>query len=184
MQVETVACNNCGAPLEVGLGTNYVTCAHCGSRLTVKRAPTSVYTELLEKLDHKTDAMARQLAQIAYQNELWRIDREWEQEREGYLTTDKRGNKSEPTTAGALFGGVILIGFGLFSAVTAGSIGAPFIFPLAGLLFAGFGVYLLLFGPARARQFQQAREAYRRRRAAVTADRFLPRDGEPPVNSQ
>ena len=118
MEVETVACNNCGAPLEVGPGTNYVTCAHCGSRLVVKRTPTSVYTELLEKLDQKTDVMTRQLAQIAYQNELERIDREWEQERQGYLSTDKYGNKQEPTTVAALFGGVVMIGFGLFFAVT------------------------------------------------------------------
>lgn len=173
MPVESVSCNNCGAPLEVGPGTNYVTCGHCGSRLAVKRTGSSLYTEILEKLDQKTDAMARQLAELRYHAELERIDREWEQERQGFLTTDKRGNKHEPTTAGAILGGVILIGGGLFFAIVSGNIGAPFFFPLFGLAFAGVGVYLLVTGPARARQYQQAQAEYRRRRNAVTPEQFL-----------
>lgn len=173
MRVESVSCNNCGAPLEVEAGTTSVTCGHCGSRLAVKRTGSSLYTELLEKIDQKTDAMARQLAELRHHAELERIDREWEQERQGFLTTDKRGNTHEPTTAGAILMGVILIGFGLFFAVTSGGIGAPFIFPLVGLGFAGFGVFMLVAGPAKAREYQRAQEAYRRRRAAVTPEQFL-----------
>ena len=80
--------------------------------------------------------------------------------------------------------GVILIGFGLFFAVTSGGIGAPFIFPLVGLGFAGFGVFMLIAGPAKAREFQRAQEAYRRRRAAVTPEQFLSSDEEPPAASR
>jgi DNA-directed RNA polymerase subunit RPC12/RpoP len=184
VQIDSVSCNNCGAPLEVGAGTNYVTCGHCGSRLAVKRTGSSVYTELLEKIDQKTDAMARQLAELRHHAELERIDREWEQERQGFLTTDKHGNTHEPTTAGAILMGVLLIGFGLFFAVTSGGIGAPFIFPLVGLGFAGFGVYLLVTGPAQAREFQRAQEAFHRRRAAVTPEQFLSSDEEPPAASR
>jgi DNA-directed RNA polymerase subunit RPC12/RpoP len=183
MRVESVSCNNCGAPLEVGVGTNYVTCGHCGSRLAVKRTGSSAYTELLEEIDQKTDTMARHLAELRHHAELERIDREWEQERQGFLTADKHGNKHEPTTEGALLGGVVLIGFGLFFAITSGSMGAPFFFPLVGLGFAGYGVYLLVTGPAKAREFLRAREAYHRRRAEVTPDQFLPRDDEPPASN-
>jgi DNA-directed RNA polymerase subunit RPC12/RpoP len=179
MQVESVSCNNCGAPLEVGAGTNYVTCGHCGSRLAVKRTGSSLYTELLEELDRKTDTMARHLAELRYHAELERIDREWEQQRQGFLTTDKRGNKHEPTTAGAILGGVVLIGGGLFFAIVSGNIGAPFFFPLFGLAFAGFGVYLLITGPAKAQEFQRAREAYDRRRAAVMPEQFHDLDDPP-----
>jgi hypothetical protein len=61
--------------------------------------------------------------------------------------------------------------------------GAPFFLPLVGLGFAGYGVYLLVTGPAKAREFQRAREAYHRRRAEVTPDQFLPRDDEPPASN-
>jgi DNA-directed RNA polymerase subunit RPC12/RpoP len=180
MQVESVSCNNCGAPLEVGPGTNYVTCGHCGSRLAVKRTGTSLYTELLEKIDQKTDAMARQLAELRYHAELERIDREWEQESQGFLITGKHGHKHEPTTAGAIFGGGILIVFGLFFAIISGNMGAPCLFSIVGVLFAGFGAYLLIRGPARAREFQQAKAAYRRRRESATVEQFLdPPDDRP-----
>jgi DNA-directed RNA polymerase subunit RPC12/RpoP len=173
MQVESVSCNNCGAPLEVGPGTNYVTCGHCGSRLAVKRTGSSLYTELLEKIDQKTDAMARQVAELRHHAELERIDREWEQERQGFLTSDKHGNKHEPATPEfAVLGGVVVIGFGLFFAVLTASIVQGGLFPLFGLLVIGYGVYLLVTGPARAREFQRAREAYHRRRAAVTPEQF------------
>jgi DNA-directed RNA polymerase subunit RPC12/RpoP len=177
MPVESVSCNNCGAPLEVSASTNYVTCGHCGSRLAIKRTASAVYTELLEKLDQKTDVMARQLAELRYHAELERLDREWEQQRRGFLTKDKHGNLHEPTTAGAVLGGVVMIGFGLFFAVASGGMGAPFLFPLVGLGFAGFGAYLLITGPVKAREFQKAQAEYHRRRAAVTVDQFLPPDG-------
>jgi hypothetical protein len=172
MQVESVNCNNCGAPLEVGAATRFVTCAHCGTRLAVKRTASSAFTETLDRLDQKTDVMARQLAELRHHAELERIDREWEQERQGFLTTDKQGNKHEPTAAGGIIGGLILIVFGLFFAVSSGSMGAPGLFPCAGLAFVGFGVFLLIAGPKRAREYEQAKEAYRRRRAAVTVDQF------------
>ena len=182
MRVESVSCNNCGAPLEVGAGTNYVTCGHCGSRLAVRRTGSSAYTELLEEIDQKTDVMARQLAELRHHAELERIDREWEQERRGFLTTDKRGNTHEPTTAGAILVGVVFVGFGLFFAVTSWNMRAPCLFPVVGLGFAGLGAYFVIAGPAKAKEYQRAQEAYRRRRAAVTPDQFLPRDEDPPAS--
>ena len=179
MQVEAINCNKCGAPLEVSATTNFVTCGHCGSRLAVKRTGSSAFTELLEQLDQKTDAMARQLAELSYRSERERIDREWEQERAGFLTTDKHGKTHEPNAAGAVVMGLILIGFGLFFAVSSGSMGAPSIFQIAGLGLAGFGVFTMIYGPKRAQEFERAKEAYRRRRAAVTVEQFLPKDDEP-----
>ncbi len=172
MQVESVSCNNCGAPLEVGISTHYVTCGHCGSRLTIKRTGSSAFTETLEKLDQKADVMAEQLAELRYNAELERIDREWEQERQTFLTTDKRGNKHEPSTAGGIIGAIILIAFGLFFAITSGTMGAPALFPCAGVAFSGFGVFLMIAGPKRAGEFQRAKASYQRRRAAVTVDQF------------
>ena len=42
VKVDSVACNHCGAPLQVGSGTRFVTCAHCGSQLEVHRTGSSL----------------------------------------------------------------------------------------------------------------------------------------------
>lgn len=183
MELLSVSCNHCGAPLEVPLGANYVTCAHCGSRLAVKRTGSAVYTELLEKLDQKTDVMTRQLAEIAYRSELERLDREWEATRQSFLTTDKHGRTHEPHELGARIGGGIAVVFGLFwtllaSGMVAGAPGdGPFglvaCFPIFGLLIVGFGVWMFVKGPAQARRFEAAKRSYQQRRAAVTVEQFL-----------
>lgn len=193
MELLAVSCNNCGASLEVPLGANYVTCAHCGSRLAVKRTGSAVYTELLEKLDRKTDVMTRQLAEIAYRSELERLDREWEATRQTFLTTDKRGRTHEPNELGSRIGGAIFAAFGLiWSLATCGTTGAiggspagdgPFgiiyCFPLIGLGLTGFGVWTFLKGPEQARKFEVARREYLRRKAEVTVEQFMTPGGEP-----
>src|SRR5205085_1477539 len=42
--------------------------------------------------------LAGQLAEVRYQNELARIDREWEAEKEQYAVTDRYGRRQLPTT--------------------------------------------------------------------------------------
>ena len=189
MDVLSVACNNCGAPLEVSPGTNFVTCQHCGSSLAVRRTGSSLYTELLEKLDRRTEGMSDQLAEIAYRAELERIDREWDEERRCYLTRDKHGHTHEPTALGAKISGVLAIGAGLFFSAVSCNMTGPLeggpggfvnIIPLFGLLMAGYGVYLLVNGSARARQFEAARQVYQRRRQNVSVDQFRPSDGGSP----
>ena len=66
-----------------------------------------------------------------------------------------------------------------FFVVLTGSLVQGGIFPLFGLLNVGYGVYLLVAGPAQARKFQQAREAYHRRRAAVSPEQFLDPEDRP-----
>ena len=167
MTAESVSCNKCGAPLGVSPGTNFVTCSHCGSRLAVKRTGSSLYTELLEKLDRTTEGMSRQLAEIAYRAELERLDREWEGERRQYLSTDKHGNTHEPTAA---VGG---------NGLADGPFLLVYCFPLFGIVFVGFGLYALIRGPAQARRYEAAKQQYHRRKASTTVEQFLPRDDRP-----
>ena len=172
MEIETVSCNSCGGPLDITAGTNYVTCGHCGSRLAVKRTASSAFTESLGEIAENTAAMTDHLANLNYHAELERIDREWEQERRGYLTTTKRGQTIEPNGAGAVIFGVIMAGFGLFWTVMAFSITSHFggianCFPLFGLIFVGFGIWMAVTGPKKAAEFEAARRRHQARRAAV-----------------
>src|SRR5438034_11615303 len=88
-QVTSVACNHCGASLEVGLTTRFVTCAYCGSRLEVHRSGSSLYTEVLEAIDQRTQRMEQDLGLIKRQNEVGRLDREWMLRRDQLMVQDK-----------------------------------------------------------------------------------------------
>jgi DNA-directed RNA polymerase subunit RPC12/RpoP len=174
--VETVPlnCNGCGAPLEVAAGANYATCGHCGARLAVKRTGSAAYTEVLEKLDRTTEAIAGHLAELTRQNEVERIDREWERERASYLITGKHGSRSLPTQRAGVMIALVMGGFGLIWTAFAASF-APFPFPLFGLLFVAFAVYTGLSQVKSAEKLAEAEARYHQRRAEA-----LRKDPGPP----
>jgi hypothetical protein len=87
MQIENIACNSCGAPLEVSATTQFATCRHCGAKLSIQRTDTAVFTEILEKLTTKTDQLSEQVNNLSGLTEIAALDREWELEREKYLVT-------------------------------------------------------------------------------------------------
>jgi hypothetical protein len=119
-----------------------------------------------------------QHAETKYQNELARIDREWEIERQQYYVTNRYGVRQLPTTGMGL--GIAVIGgvFGVFWTIMAIAItgGAPdvgpfpiakVIFPLFGVLFTGAAVVFGIVCNVRAKKYQQAYEAYQTRRHQV-----------------
>ena len=73
MQTESLNCNNCGAPIEVPGGANFVTCVHCNTQLAIKRTESVAYTETLQRIDRHTEQLADQVAVLTYQNELARL---------------------------------------------------------------------------------------------------------------
>jgi hypothetical protein len=122
--------------------------------------------------------LSDQLAEVRHQNELARIDREWEIERQQYLIADRYGRRHVPTAgmglATAILGGL----FGVFWLVMAVSItgGAPnegpfvigkVVFPLFGVVFiaavVGWGIHC----QSRAMKYDAAFRAYRDRRSQM-----------------
>ena len=89
MNLQTIACNNCGAPLAVPASANYVTCNHCGSQLAVKRDVNVTYTEKIREIDQRTEAMQVELDQLRADSDLAKLERDWEYERQKYMITDK-----------------------------------------------------------------------------------------------
>lgn len=168
MELVPVNCNGCGAALDVGPDTRFVTCAQCGARLAVKRSESAAYTEILEGLERKTDAIAEQLAEIQRQNELERIDREWEQERRQWFTRNKDGSMSEPSAAMGVVMAIVAAVFGVFWVGFAASMGAPCMFMVMGGGICGLAVVLGFAAVQKAKHYEEARLRYRKRRAAAT----------------
>jgi DNA-directed RNA polymerase subunit RPC12/RpoP len=170
-QVVSVSCNHCGAPLEVPQGTHFVTCQHCGAKLQIHMNGGAVYTELLESIDGRTKQIAEGVEVLKRQGELERLEREWANERANYLLRDEHGNVSVPGATGSLIGAVVAGVFGVIWTIGAASMGAPWFFPLFGLVFIAAAIASGVNGMAKAGQYEQARRRYesRRRRAVNSA---------------
>jgi DNA-directed RNA polymerase subunit RPC12/RpoP len=54
MELISLSCNKCGAPLEVPINANFVTCSYCKSRLAIHSTENAYYTEVLGEIDRKT----------------------------------------------------------------------------------------------------------------------------------
>lgn len=168
MELLSVRCNHCGAPLEVGAETRFVTCQFCHSPLEVKRTDTSIFTEEVARIAKNTEQMAGSLGVIELQNDIERLDREWMASQP--VTFDKNGRPmGEPTPGAAAF----QMGFAIFFAVVcfgmaAGmtSFGAGFM----GIVPVGMGIFAIvaaIMGIGRAGNHQTRKDAYLQQRAAL-----------------
>lgn len=160
MKVTKVCCQGCGADLQIDETVRYVTCNYCHTRLEVVHDETVTHTRLLDKIERTTDRMADNLKVIELQNDLERLDREWEGLRSGLMVRSKNGHVSEPSTVGSVVGGVVVIGFGIVWITFATSMGAPGFFPLFGLVVIGFAAFGMISGASKASAFQRGRQRY------------------------
>jgi DNA-directed RNA polymerase subunit RPC12/RpoP len=173
METQAISCNHCGAPLQVQASTRFVTCGHCGSQLRIERSKDAIFTEVLEDMRATQTEMAADLETLRLQNELERIDREWERESRKYEIVDNNGRRSTPGTGSsisAVLGGGVAIVFLLFWISQASQMGAPSIFPLFGgvaLIAAVFGILRTL---GKSNAYAEAERKHRQRRSRLLAE--------------
>jgi LSD1 subclass zinc finger protein len=165
VELKTVSCDSCGAPLQIPAGARFVTCNHCSAQLAVKHNESVTFTELLGEIGQQTQRIAEDVAELRYRQELEDIDRQWEQERQTYMVSDKEGHRRVPSTSGSVIGGIVVVVFGIFWTAVATQAGAPGIFPVFGLLFIGFGIVVCISSFTKAQQYTAAEQRYRRRRS-------------------
>lgn len=171
METSSVRCNHCGAPLEVGKETRFVTCQFCNSQLEVKRTESTVFTEEIAKISQNTERMAGSLEVLELQNDLERLDREWIASNP--VSFDKDGRPIRQTGSG---GAAIGLAFAIFFAVVcfgmagfAASMGAPGIFPLVPIGMGIFAVVAGIMGIGKANDYESRRSLYEQRRAEMLA---------------
>ena len=169
MELISVNCNHCGAPLEVGANARFVTCTFCNSQLEVKRSESAVFTEEITRIADNTQQMAGSLEVIELQNEIERLDREWIAGNP--VSFDKHGRPiGQTTTGGAVFGLMFSIFFAIVAFSMAGfaaSNGAPGIFALVPV---GMGIFALVagfMGIGKANVYQERKNEYERHRASM-----------------
>jgi hypothetical protein len=164
METLSVQCNHCGAPLEVGVHTRFVTCQFCNSSLEVKRTESTVFTEEVARIAENSEKMADSLEIITLQNEIERLDREWSASQPVSPGGGERWTSAGGGVAGLVFSVFFaLVCFGM--AGMAGSHGAPGFFVL---VVVGMGIFALVTGVMAFFQSQKSSEnldLYQRRRA-------------------
>ncbi|MAG93808.1 MAG: hypothetical protein CMJ48_08680 [Planctomycetaceae bacterium] len=168
MNLETLTCNSCGAPLEVPESANFVTCNHCSTRLAIRRTDSTSFTEELEQLSGQTEELAEQVRVLTRQNQVTELDRNWDRQKERYMVTNKHGVKRLPTETGALFGGIVggVIGIVAVGFGASGGGAGPVVVGLAMIVFALFAGFS---GYAKARNYRSAQRRYRRRRTELAS---------------
>ncbi len=178
--LEELRCNSCGAPLQVPTSANFVTCNHCRTQLAVRRDATASYTEALEHVSRKTEALTEQVKYLTYQNELAALDRQWESERQRHMVKDKHGHRHVPSETGAVIGGVLMGVVGIVMTAMSASSGFGGA-GLIGLCVMIGAVAVTIHGFGKAQAYRAAYRRYHMRRAAlspenVRIDPFTPAD--------
>lgn len=176
MKLVPVCCQNCGASLEIGESTRFVTCTYCLSRLTIQHTGAAIFTELLGEIAQKTDRIASEMASLRIQTKIQQLERDWLLEREGMLNRSKDGTTSEPDelaawiTGLAIFLGAILFGITVVNAkggdANVAAVGAA-ILTIA-------SVITIVYGTVKAREFEKAKDAYLQRRRDLEQDLTVP----------
>lgn len=168
METISVRCNHCGAPLKVGGKARFVTCQFCNCELEVKRTDSAVFTEEIVRIAEKTERMAESLEVIKLQNEIERMDREWEASRG--VVARGRGSGGPKSAAGAAFGVLFAIVFAVICFSMAGlakSNGAPGVFALVPVAMGLMAVGSSLVGLGKAGRERARLDSYQRRRGEL-----------------
>jgi hypothetical protein len=127
--------------------------------------------------------LADQLAEVRYQNELARIDREWEADSQKYYLSSRYGQRYLPTPGMGIGIAVVSGVFGLLWTVMAVAITgsapdvgpfviAKIVFPLFGVGFIVAGIAYGIYCYSRAQEYQKALAAYQARRRDVRPEQF------------
>jgi hypothetical protein len=154
--------------LQVAAATRFVVCQFCGSSLEVRRTESAVFTQEVAEIAENTKRMAGRLEAIEIQNELERLDREWEEQKAALVWHGRAGGKKHSTNP--LYG----LGAAIF---LAGAATGALVFGSQGVLTGGIRVTMAVMGFlavcslillwSKAPKARAARESYRRRRAEV-----------------
>lgn len=159
-----LCCQGCGSDLEVDENVRFLTCNYCQSKLEVVRDVSVTHTRVLEKLERTTDRIAGNLKVIELQNDLARVDREWELKRQRMVTRSENGREWEPSMVGPVLGGIVIGISGLFLLLRAADSAANSISPIIGILVMGLAGFVFYAGVSKAAKFSEMRERYEKGR--------------------
>ncbi len=160
VELITLSCNECGAPLEVPTKTKFLNCRFCGSRLAVAHSGGATYTETLEALNQKTDLLAYEIEILRLEREIERLDRDWDVESRLHMIKDKNGHAQIPTKGGAFTIVSVFLVFGLVLVIYSFMLDESVIFALFGMVVIVTGSFMGYTHHTKATFYQLAHTNY------------------------
>ncbi len=156
--VETISvnCNHCGAPLRVANRTRFATCTYCKSSLEIHVNGGAAYTEVLERIDARTEQIAQGVEELKLREKLVQLDREWGMAQQRYHAQGIDGSVGIPGVLTAIVGGILVLAFLVFWTWMAASHEAPIFFPLFGIAAMILVVGRTIFNLYMAKNYGQA----------------------------
>lgn len=169
MKVTTLACNNCGAPIDVPETTAYANCSHCGAKLAIHRNSTACYTEAVDKLNNAAELLDGRVQHILHQQRLEALDRRWEHERRGFMMEDKHGGLQEPPSRlqAIVFSIALVLFCAIWTSISIGFIETFGMMVLVGPGIAVVGLAVIWLAHGKHQDFTQAKADYERKRQAL-----------------
>ena len=166
MKITKVCCQGCGADLQVDETIRFATCNYCHARLEIVHDPRVTHTRLLEEIALNTGRSADRLHVLELQNDLERLEREWENEQARHLIFTGEGRrKALPTefdnyALGAIMGavGIVALPLSFFIGEWA---------PMWAMVLIASSLCLLYYSQKRATAYKKAEAAYKGRRYSV-----------------
>jgi hypothetical protein len=147
---------------------------YCRSSLAVRRTGSAVYTEVLNRLDERTERMSEDLVAIRLHSELERMDREWQQTEEK-LDAETRALARTLAKARSEKPGFVLPILGLIMGVVLLFVLAPYGMrvgsPLIEAILIGWSGIALAVSIGKARRLERLEEGYNSlRESCITAE--------------
>lgn len=160
-------CIHCGAALRVAGDATHVCCQYCNSELRIVHDGDQVATELVRAIQ---EDLGQRLEVIRLQNEIERIDREWNMEREGYMVTEKGGGRSIPSVIGSIIAVIGALVFGGVWIQMTSQVGAPTLFTIFGVLIVAGIVVSAVHGILKSGAHDTAADRYQAARQRLMGE--------------
>lgn len=97
VKMSKIACQQCGADLEVNEEVRFLTCRYCNSRLEIVHDPSVSYSRILDQLVQKQTSIENELKLIRLHRKLHELEQGWESYRQSVSSRAKDGQLVDPS---------------------------------------------------------------------------------------
>ena len=155
----------------------FVTCNYCAAKLEVVHGESVTHTRQLDRIERTTNLLASNLKVIELQNEIERLDREWDRDREGMLVRDASGRVREWNPTGEGCGCLVIMAIGVVFMLIAGGLlssmpdsGGRSTIPVVGVVILIIsGISRIVYLISKSDRFRARKWEYETRRAELVA---------------
>jgi hypothetical protein len=167
MEGPALNCQKCGLALDVVYGLPFATCGRCGTRMELVSLQDSAHAKEVEDLKQENARLKVEIEASRLQNQLQRLQSDWQLKRPLLMVRGKRGVRYEPTIMQGVLTGVLCVGMGIVWFVITAEFRSPEGEPLP---FRYFGILPMIVGIVQAIHIIRKTHTFERARASYVAE--------------